>query len=52
MDGQVIILDVTKGEGWSPEIAFHEGASGRILDLGTIERLFAEVRILLATDEQ
>jgi hypothetical protein len=32
------------------EIAFHEGASGRVFDLGTIERLLAEVKVLLAKE--
>jgi hypothetical protein len=49
--GELIILDVTKGERGSLEIAFHEGASGRVFDLGEIERLIAEVKILLANEE-
>jgi hypothetical protein len=49
--GDVIILDVTRGERQSLEIAFHEGASGHVFDLGTIERLLAEVKGLLANEE-
>ena len=34
MDGEVIVLDVTKGKNGSFEIGFHEGqASGRVFDL-------------------
>lgn len=49
-DGDVSILNVTKGDDLSLEIAFHEGASGRIFDLATIERLLSEVKVLLAAD--
>jgi hypothetical protein len=51
MDGDVVILDVTKGEHHSLEIAFHDGASGRVLDLVEIERLLSEVKILLANEK-
>ena len=51
VDGEVIILDVTKGErSGTLEITFHEGASGRICDLGTIESLIVEVKILMAKE--
>jgi hypothetical protein len=46
--GEVIILDVTKGNDASLEIVFHEGALGRSFDLPTIERFLAEVKTLLA----
>ena len=49
--GEVIILEVTKGELGSLELAFHDGASGRVFDLGEIERLIAEVKILLVNEE-
>lgn len=51
MDGDVIVLDVTKGKNESLEIAFHEGASGRIFDLSTIEGHIAEVKSLLAKED-
>ena len=50
LDGDLIILDVTKGDSQKLEIAFHDGASGRVFDLETIERLVAEVKQALERD--
>lgn len=51
VDGDVVILDVTRNENETFEIAFHQGASGRVLDLGALERMIAEVKRLLAAEE-
>jgi hypothetical protein len=51
MDGEVIVLDVTRGENQSLEIAFHEGAAGRAFDLKLIERLIEEVKVRLAQED-
>jgi hypothetical protein len=46
VDGETILLDVTKTED-RLEIAFHEGAAGRVLDLATLEALVADVKVEL-----
>jgi hypothetical protein len=48
LDGHVIILDVTRANDSRLEIAFHEGAAGRILDLAAFEAMIGEVKALLA----
>jgi len=51
VDGDVIVLDVTKDANEKFEISFNQGAVARIFDLGVIERLLAEVKILLSQEE-
>jgi len=50
LDGDVIILDVAQDKSGNLEIAFHEGASGRILELAILEQLLAEAKRLLAPE--
>jgi hypothetical protein len=52
LDGDIIILDVAKGDSGAFEIAFHGGASGRVFDLGMIERMIEEVKVLLEMEAQ
>ena len=52
LDDDVIVLDVTKDEHGTLTMAFHEGASGRVLDLEVIEQLIAEVKKLLEKDAE
>lgn len=47
VDGDVIILDVTREDGGAFEIAFHDGARGVILPLADVEREIATAKALL-----
>jgi hypothetical protein len=51
LEGEVVVLDITRDENLGFEIAFHQGASGRVFDLATIERMIAEAKILLEKEE-
>jgi hypothetical protein len=50
IDRDVVLLDVTKGDDLSLKVAFHGGASGRELDLVTLESLLEQVKVLLANE--
>lgn len=45
--GDVVILDVAIRDPGSFEIAFHSGASGRILDIDDFEKMLGEAKELL-----
>jgi len=47
VEGEDVVLDVTRNGEGHLEIAFHEGAPGRVYDLDSIERLLAEAKRLL-----
>ncbi|MGK3997597.1 hypothetical protein [Sorangium sp. So ce1024] len=51
VDGDTIVLDLTRDEDGNFEVAFHDGARGRSLDLATLERLLEEAKNFLLREE-
>lgn len=51
LEGEVVVLDITRDENHGFEIAFHQGALGRVFDLATVERMIAEAKLLLENEE-
>lgn len=47
VDGDQVVLDLTRNVRGDFEVSFHEGASGRILELAALDELLAEGKTLL-----
>ena len=50
VDGDCVLLDVGRTDDGAYEVAFHAGASGRVMSLAVLERMIAEARELLAAE--
>jgi hypothetical protein len=42
LDGEVVLLDVSRNDAGQVEVGFHEGAGGRVLSLEQLSRMLAE----------
>lgn len=51
LEDEVVVFDITRGENHGFEIAFHQGASGRVFNLAMIEQMIAEAKALLEKEE-
>jgi hypothetical protein len=48
VDGDQVVLDLTRNERGDFEVSFHEGASGRVFELVALDELLAEAKRLLS----